>query len=64
MFLDIIQRPVLSKDTVLFIFQNNISETGLYLRLQVKHTQLGMQSPKRVLKYNKGGVLRYKQGDG
>jgi hypothetical protein len=30
-----------SKNTVLFIFQNNVSETGFYLRLQVKPTQLG-----------------------
>jgi hypothetical protein len=31
----------LSKITVLFIFQNNVSETGFCLRLQVKYTQLG-----------------------
>jgi hypothetical protein len=30
-----------SKNTVLFIFQNNFSETGLCLRLQVKSSQLG-----------------------
>jgi hypothetical protein len=29
------------KNTVLFIFQNNVSETGVHLRLQVKPTQLG-----------------------
>jgi hypothetical protein len=27
--------------TVLFIFQNNVSETGFCLRLQVKPTQFG-----------------------
>jgi hypothetical protein len=27
--------------TVLFIFKNNVSETGLCLRLQVKHIRLG-----------------------
>jgi hypothetical protein len=41
MFLDIIHRPVLSKIIVLFIFQNNVSETEFCLRLQVKPTQLG-----------------------
>jgi hypothetical protein len=30
----------LSKNTILFIFRNNISETGFCLRLQVKPTQL------------------------
>jgi hypothetical protein len=48
MFVDIIQRLV-------FIFQNNVSETGFCFRLQVKPTQLGpidraspyLQSPKR-----------------
>jgi hypothetical protein len=33
MFLDIIHRPV-------FIWNHNVSETGFYLRLQVKTTQL------------------------
>jgi hypothetical protein len=31
----------LSRNTVVFIFQNNVSETGFCLRLQVKPTQLG-----------------------
>jgi hypothetical protein len=30
-----------SKNIVLFMFQSNISETGFFLRLQVKPTQLG-----------------------
>jgi hypothetical protein len=34
MLLDIIHRPA-------FIFQNNVSESVFYLRLQVKPTQLG-----------------------
>jgi hypothetical protein len=41
MFLDIIHRPVFIQNTVLFIFQNSVSETGFCLRLQVKPTQLG-----------------------
>jgi hypothetical protein len=41
MFLDIIHRHILSKSTILFIFQNNVSETGLCLRFEVKSTQLG-----------------------
>jgi hypothetical protein len=40
-FLDIILVLSLSKSTVLFIFQNNVSETGFGLRLQVKPIQLG-----------------------
>jgi hypothetical protein len=39
MFLDIIHRLYLK--TVLFIFQNNVSETGFCLHLQVKLTKLG-----------------------
>jgi hypothetical protein len=41
MFLDINNRPVFIQNTALFIFQNNVSETGLCLRLQVERTQLG-----------------------
>jgi hypothetical protein len=41
MLLDIIRRSVLSKNTVLFIFQHNVSETRFCLRLQVKPIQLG-----------------------
>jgi hypothetical protein len=45
MFLDVIRRPILSKNTVLFIFQNNISETESSLR-------------NVVLKYEQDGVFR------
>jgi hypothetical protein len=63
----------LSKNTVLFIFKNNVSETKFCLLLQVKSAQLGpvdrvspylpengdrIQCPKRcVLKYKQDDVL-------
>jgi hypothetical protein len=58
MFLDIIHRPVLTKNAVLFISQKNVSEIGYCLRLQVKHTQLGpidRDSPylRKVVLFNK-----------
>jgi hypothetical protein len=42
MLLEFIHRPAFIQNTVLFIFQNNVSETGFCLCFLVKPTQLGL----------------------
>jgi hypothetical protein len=40
MFLGITHSPLLTQNTVMFILQNNVSEAGVRLRLQVKPIRL------------------------